>query len=176
MQTVTQNYLKSYFNNNPLVRLRLPERQVIYNDHMKSPEELKEFIKQCRLWRYGVTEKDIPFLMELYERKNSTKLWHAGGWLVPSDTLLNIFIDFCRHFNINSFNSRKAYTRSITQNSFPRSRFRALFLLLPLTKGEYTIVLRRGIETGRLSRVKLNHGKHMRYIYYLNGGDEHGQH
>ena len=177
MQAVTQNYLKSYINNKPLVRLRLPERQVIYNDHIIEPDELPEFIRQCsycRLDRY-VLQEDIPFLTELYERKVSAKLWHAGGWLVPSNTFLGIFVDFCEHFRIESFQSRKAYTRSISKTSFPRSRFRVLFLVLPLTKGEYTCALKAGLEKGVLTRERLNRGKRKRYIYYLNGGDSHGQ-
>ena len=97
--------IQSYKNKKPFVRTRLPERPVIYNDHIRNPDELPQLVKDCKLHQFCITEDDISFLTELYNRKEQAKLWHAGGWLVPSEILLSIFLDFCRHFGIKSFYS-----------------------------------------------------------------------
>jgi len=138
----------------------LTYNEIIYLFPIRPFLTLSDVIEKAKI---ELDDDDIFFLMGLYVYKMS----NAIGNKVRIEALVNILISFLRHFNIKRWPGRNINAKFLYEHGSRCMRRRKLFLLLPLTIGEYRAALRDAIRKNLI----VKEGKKPRHNwFYLNDG------
>jgi len=143
------------------------ERKVIYNNLVNDYKDLREFIRYYKLdEKLHLSEDDIKFLEKLYHIKKNhltRRKWRRAT--VDNEILAKILYVFLNHFNVEGWRSYSSLQREIYRHFIPKKRTKLLFMIMPLTVGEYVMAVRHGHSLGLFKREPIGNGKNRRYVW-----------
>ena len=143
------------------------ERKVIYNNLVNDYKDLREFIKYYKLdEKLHLSEDDIKFLEKLYHiKENHTVRRKYRRATVDNEILAKILYVFLKHFNVDRWYSYGSLQREINRHFIPKRRTKLLFMIMPLTSGEYVVAVRYGYSLGLFRKESVGGGKKNRYVW-----------
>jgi len=140
---------------------------VRYNTFYETYDDMERVLKEKGTW---LSDEDFRFLKSLYlykviEYNRYSEMPRLIQKKKHGEILQHIFMEFLKYFNIKKFVSHNKI--QIEQKTFKKKNLTMLFHIMPLTRGEYLVAIRKLVQSGKIKRKRLNNHGRGRYYYEI---------
>lgn len=132
-----------------------------YNSIFKTYDEMKNTVQKKQI---PITQEDLEFLKQLYNTKKNNP---SRQGRVKHEILMQIFLDFLKHFKITKWRSYRIQDPDILKHWRQSRRRNMLFTLMPLKLGEYRNMVKLLAKSGKISFERCGNGKRVRYKWWI---------